>query len=250
MIQMKLTPDPNDPNLNILELKIKAPASPEPTPIPDVKIPNIIFIDDSIEESQLPQITHALTDTINRITWPEQIQVISSTLELPEHLNAKPLQNKEVFLAAESTAPCNLILITNKEAKELKKQIAKATEFLTRTTLIQPTTTIALIDNLNDHIQGLKQKTLVNLKIEIELPNNNTLKPLNYIPNLTKEGNTHCANLIDLASEEEKAYAFLTDEYSTKITFTYEDLLLQRRVQGGACIQVQASGLFKEPGSS
>lgn len=233
MIEMKLSPDPTTPGVNILELKIKAPASPEPAPMPAVRTPTLIYIDDTIEETQLPQITHALTDTINRITWPEQIQVISSTHELPSHLNAKSLVNEDIFQDSESKSHCNLIVITNKTTNDFRKQRAKATEFLTKTTLIQPTTTIELTDTLSDHFNDLKQKTIVNLKVEIDLPEHNLLKPLNYIPTFTKEGNKYFANLIDLASEEEKAYAFITEARSGKITYKYEDLILHRHVQGG-----------------
>lgn len=234
MIEMKLIPDPANPNQNILEVKIKAPAAPEPTPIPVEKIPTLIYIDDSIEEDQLPSITHAITDTINRITWPEQIQVASSKHQLPNHLEVLNLHKEELFTHAALLGTCALIVLTNNETKELRKEIAKASEFLTKTKVIQPTSTIELIDNLNDHIKHLKQKTIVNLKFEIELKSeNHTLQPLSYVPVLTKVGKKYFANLIDLASEEEKAYAFQFQSASTRAQFEFEDLILGRVVSGG-----------------
>jgi hypothetical protein len=234
MIEMKLFPDPANPNQNILELKIKAPASPEPTPIPVEKIPTLIYIDDSIEEDQLPMVTHALTDTINRITWPEQIQLASSKHQLPNHLEVHNLHKEELFTHAASLGTCALILLTNNESQELRKEIAKASDFLTKTQAIQPTTTIELIDNLNDHIKHLKQKTIVNLRFEIEFKSeNHTLQPLTYIPVLTKVGNKYFANLIDLAREEEKAYAFQFQSASIRAQFEFEDLILGRVVSGG-----------------
>lgn len=234
MIEMKLTPDPNNAHMNILELKIKAPASPEPTPIPVEKIPTLIDIDDSIEEDQLPMITHAITDTINRITWPEQIQLASSKHQLPNHLKVQNLLQEELFTHAAELGTCSLIVLTNNETKELRKEIAKAPEFLTKTQVIQPTSTIELIDNLNDHIKFLKQKTLVNLKIEIELDTTeDTLQPLEHLASFYNEGCRYFANLIDLASEEDKAYAFLTNASRCSVTYTLEDLVIGRKAQGG-----------------
>jgi hypothetical protein len=234
MIEMKLVPDPANPNQNILELKIKAPASPEPTPIPVEKIPTLIYIDDSIEEDQLPMITHALTDTINRITWPEQIQLASSRHQLPNHLEVQNLHNEELFTHAASLGTCALIVLTNNETKELRKEIAKASEFLTKIQVIQPTSTIELIDNLNDHIKHLKQKTLVNIYVEIQVPEEN-FEPnaLDYIPNLTKVINGYFVNLIDLASEDEKAYAFRAYADRCSVTYSFDDLVIGRRAAGG-----------------
>lgn len=234
MIEMKLTPDPTNPSVSILELKIKAPAAPEPTPIPEVKIPTLIFIDDTIEADQLPLITHALTDTVNRISWPDQIQIFTSNNQMPNHLEVTELQKSEIFKEVESKGQCNLLVLTNNETKDLKRQIAKASEFLTNAHAIQPTTTIELIDTLNDHVKHLKQKTLVNLKVEIELTSeNDTLQPLNYLPGLTKKGNKYFANLIDLAGEDEKAYAFEIRSTDCKTLYTLEDLVLGRRISGG-----------------
>ena len=234
MIEMKLSPDPTNPGLNILELKIKAPKATEPTPSPEVKIPTLIYIDDSIEEDQLPLITHALTDTVNRITWRDQIQIFTSKSRIPGHLEVTEIQNGEIFTEAESIGACNLFVLTNNETKNLKRHLAKASEFLTNGHAIQPTTTIELIDNLNDHIKHLKLKTIVNIKIEIELPSeDDTIKPFGYLPNITKERNKYFANLIDLASEEEKAYAFNVESSEMRVQYFYDDLTLARRIQGG-----------------
>ena len=239
MIEMKLIPDPANPNQNVLELKIKAPASPEPTPIPVDKIPTLIYIDDSIEDDQLPTVTHALTDTINRITWPEQIQLASSKHQLPNHLEVQNLQKEELFTHVASLGSCALILLTNTETKEFRKEIAKASEFLTKTQVIQPTTTIELIDNLNDHIKYLKEKILVNLEIEVELPDeNDLLESLDYLTTLSKVKNKYFANLIDLASEEVTAYTFSVTSSSINIRFKYLDLLLMRPVEGGFTYKV------------
>jgi hypothetical protein len=234
MIEMKLIPDPANPNQNILELKIKAPASPEPTPIPVEKIPTLIYIDDSIQEDQLPMITHALTDTINRITWPEQIQLASYQHQLPNHLEVQNLHKEELFTHAALLGTCALILLTNTETKELRKEIAKASEFLTKTQVIQPTSTIELIDNLNDHIKHLEQKMLVNINVEIQVPDENVeLNALGYLPNLTKVKDKYFVNLIDLASEDEKAYAFTTIASRCSVTYSFEDLVIVRRTAGG-----------------
>ena len=234
MIEMKLIPDPANPNQNILEVKIKAPASPEPTPIPVEKIPTLIYIDDSIQEDQLPMITHALTDTINRITWPEQIQLASSKHQLPNHLEVQNLHNEELFTHAASLGPCALIVLTNNETKELRKDIAKAPEFLTKMQAIQPTSTIELIDYLNDHIKHLKQKTLVKINVEIHLPGENVeSNSLDYMPNVTRVKNTYFLNVIDLASEDEKAYAFTTFASRCSVTYSFEDLVIGRRAAGG-----------------
>ena len=234
MIEMKLIPDPANPNQNILEVKIKAPASPEPTPIPVEKIPTLIYIDDSIEDDQLPMITHALTDTINRITWPEQIQLASAKHQLPNHLEVQNLQKEELFTHAASLGTCALIVLTNNETKELRKEIAKASEFLTKTQAIKPTSTIELIDNLNDHIKDLRLKTLVNLRIEIALGSTeDTLEPIDYLAAINNDGPVYFANLIDLASEDEKAYAFKTTANSLGTSYTFDDLVLGRQVLGG-----------------
>jgi hypothetical protein len=234
MIEMKLIPDPANPNQNILELKIKAPASPEPTPIPVEKIPTLIYIDDSINEDQLPMVTHAITDTVNRITWPEQIQLASSKHQLPNHLEVQNLQKEELFTHAASLGTSALIVLTNNETKELRKEKAKASEFLTKTQVIKPTSTIEIIDNLNDHIKHLKQKTLANLRIEIELETaESILRPTGYLVNFYNEGSKYFANLIDLASEDEKAYAFTTNATCCSANYTFEDLLIGRKAQGG-----------------
>jgi hypothetical protein len=234
MIEMKLIPSLTNPTENILELKITAPASPEPTPIPVEKVPTLIYIDDTIEEKKLPLITHALTDTVNRTTWPNQIQLLITSHKLPEHLALEPIPKVNIFNRAQELGQCKLIFITNENNKEFKRKIARSSEFLAEIYLIEPSTTIELIDNLNDHIEDLKQKTIVNLKIEIELPNeHDTLEPLNYIPNLTKVGNTFFADLVDLASEEEKAYAFKVDAASLSFSYLYEDLGISRQVKGG-----------------
>lgn len=239
MIEMKLTPDPTNPSINILELKIKAPAAPELTPIPEVKIPTLIYIDDTIEVEQLPLITHALTDTVQRISWPDQIQIFTSKHQISNHLEVTELQNSDIFKEVESKGQCNLLVLTNNETKDLKRQIAKASEFLTNAHAIQPTTPIELIDNLNDHVKHLKQKTLVNLKVEIELTSeNDTLQPLNYLPELTKKGNEYFANLIDLASEDEKAYAFIVGSSECSVSFTFDDLVIARNAQGGQRLSV------------
>ena len=241
MIEMKLIPDPANPNQNILEVKIKAPASPEPTPIPVEKIPTLIYIDDSIEDDQLPMITHALTDTINRITWPEQIQLASSKHQLPNHLAVQNLQKEELFTHAASLGKCTLILLTKIETKELRKEIAKASEFLTKTQVIQPTSTIELIDNLNDHIKHLKQKTLVNIKIEIELETaEDTLQPFNYLATFNNDGPRYFANLFDLASEDQKAYAFQVESTACTMSYSIEDLVLGRRISGGQRLHTSA----------
>ena len=234
MIEMKLIPDPANPNQNILELKIKAPTSPEPTPIPVEKIPTLIYIDDSIEEDQLPMITHAITDTINRITWPEQIQLASSKHLLPNHLEVQILQKEGLFSHAASLGTCALIVLNNNETHELKREMAKASEFLTKAHSIKPTTTIDLIDNLNDHMKNLKQKTLVNLKIEIELETTeDKLQPLEYLVSFYNEDSRYFVNLIDLASEEEKAYAFITNAPRCSVTYKFDDLVIGRKAQGG-----------------
>ena len=234
MLEMKLTPSPSNPSENILEIKITAPKAAETIEIPDHKVPTFIYIDDSIEQDQLPQITHAITDTINRITWPEQIQILTTQDELPDHLPTTKIEPQEMFKILQGIEQAVLLVITNKQGPKLIREAAQASEFLIKTEFIQPTTTIELIDNLNDHIKQLKQKTIVNLKLEIELPNeHDTLEPLTYIPQITKKGNKYFANLIDLASEEEKAYAFRSSNAINKVGFSYDDLSLARRVTGG-----------------
>jgi hypothetical protein len=234
MIEMKLIPSSTNPAENILELRIKAPASPEPTPTPVEKVPTLIYIDDSVDENQLRMITHALTDTINRVTWANQIQILATRQNLPDHLTVEPISKQDIFESAETVGHCKLLLITNETTQVVQQQIARASEFLTTTSTIQPSSTIELIDELNDHIKDLKQKTIVNLRIEIELPiEHDALEPLNYIPDLTKVGNTYFANLIDLASEEEKAYAFKIATYNCSVSYVFEDLTISRAVQGG-----------------
>ena len=234
MIEMNLTADPANPLQNLLEILIKAPAAHEPTPIPDVKIPTLIYIDDTIETDQLPIITHALTDTINRVTWPEQIRIISSKHELPDHLKIEKLAIQDIFQEARDLGECNLIVLTNDKTKELKHPVAQSSEFLTVTHAIQPTAIIELIDNLNDYVKQLKQKTIVNLKLEIELPNEfEALEIIDYLPKITKAGGKYFAYLIDLASEEEKAYAFYTNSSEIKIRYHYDDLSLLRTITGG-----------------
>jgi hypothetical protein len=239
MIEMKLIPDPANPNQNILELKIKAPASPEPTPIPVEKIPTLIYIDDSIEEDQLPTITHAITDTINRITWPEQIKLASSKHQLPIHLEVQNLQKEELFTHAASLGTCALIVLTNNDTKQLRKEIAKASEFLTKTKVIQPTSTIELIDNLNDHIKHLKQKTLVNIYVEIELSDEkDSLDPLDYLPDLRRVEKRYFANLIDLASEGESTSQFRLQSPKVGVNYSCDDLAIGRVVRGGQSLGI------------
>jgi hypothetical protein len=242
MIEMKLIRSSTNPAENILELRIKAPASAEPTPTPVEKIPTLIYIDDSVDENQLPMITHALTDTINRVTWANQIRIVATRHKLPDHLVVELISKQDIFERAQTFGHCKLLLITNETTQEVQQKIARASEFLTTTSTIQPTTTIELIDDLNDHIKDLKQKTLVNLKIEIELPSErDDLESLNYIPNLTKVGRTYFANLIDLASEEEKAYAFKTGSPGCKAEFELDDLVLARAVSGGQRISIETT---------
>ena len=234
MLQMKITPSPTSASENILEIKITAPKAAETIEIPDHKVPTFIYIDDSIEQDQLPQITHAITDNINRITWPEQIQILTTQNELPDHIPTAKIEPQEIFQKIQELEQAVLLVITNTQDPNFKREAAKASEFLVKTEFIQPTTTIELIDNLNDHIKPLKQKTIVNLKLEIELPNvHDTLEPLTYIPQITKKGNKYFANLIDLASEEEKAYAFVTYCVPISVKYSYDDLILTRRVSGG-----------------
>jgi hypothetical protein len=234
MIEMKLAPSVTNSNENILELKITAPASPEPTPIPVEKVPTLIYIDDSVEEELLPSITHALTDTVNRITWSNQLQLLTSNHKLPNHLTQESIAKEDVFNKAQDVGHCKLVVISHENSKEFNQKIARSSEFLTDTQVIQPTTTIELIDNLNDHIKDLKQKTIVNLKIEIELPTDrDSLETINYIPNLTKVGNTYVANLIDLACEEEKAYVFQITSESCTLRYLFEDLSIGRLIEGG-----------------
>lgn len=234
MIEMKLAPSLTNPTENILELKITAPASPEPTPTPVEKFPTLIYIDDNVEEELLPQITHALTDTLNRITWADQLQLLTSSHKLPKHLTHESIAKENVFNKAQELGQCKLVVISYENSKEFNQKIARSSEFLTETFVIQPTTTIELVDNLNDYIKDLRQKTIVNLKIEIELPTDlDTLEPMNYIPNITKVGNIYFANLIDLASEEEKAYDFKTGSPGVTLKYAYEDLLLAREISGG-----------------
>jgi hypothetical protein len=240
MIEMKFAPSLTNPTENILELKITAPASPEPTPIPVEKVPTLIYIDDSIEEELLPSITHALTDTLNRMTWADQLQLLISNHKIQAHLTHATIAKEDVFNKAQKLGQCNLLVISHENSKEFNQKIARSSEYLTQTYVIQPTTTIELIDRLNDHIKYLKQKTIVNLKIEIELPTDlDTVEPMNYIPNLTKVGNTYFANLIDLASEEEKAYAFRIDSPRVTLKYVYEDLLLAREISGGQRFELQ-----------
>lgn len=234
VLEVNLTPDTNNAGFNILELKIKAPSAPETTPTPDEKITTLIYMDETIEEENLPIITHAITDTLDRVIWQEQIQLVTSKHSLPKHLEKVESQDEDIFEVARAKAPCNLIVITNEKSKDLTRAIAKASEFFKNAYAIQPTNTIELIDSLNDHIKHLKPKTLVNVKVKIELNDeNDVLKPLNYIPELTKSGNTYFSTLIDLASEDEKAYAFHVSSASVTVKFDYEDLLLMRVVQGG-----------------
>ena len=234
MIAMTLSPADDPSDRHILEIKITAPASQEPTPIPVEKVPTLIYIDDSVEGDLLPSITHALTDTVNRITWSDQIQLLSSNHKLPNHLTHEPIAKEAVFNKAQELGHCKLVVISNENSKEFNQKIAISSEFLTETHVIKPTTTIELVDNLNDYIKDLKQKTIVNLKIEIELPTDrDTLEPINYIPNLTKGGNTYFANLIDLASEEERAYAFIVEGASQYISYSYDDIVISRLIRGG-----------------
>jgi hypothetical protein len=168
------------------------------------------------------------------VTWVNQIQILATSHKLPDHLIVEPISKQDIFERAQTFGQCKLLLITNETTQEVHQQIARASEFLTTTSIIQPSTTIELIDELNDYIKDLKQKTIVNLKIEIELPSeHDDLEPLNYIPNLTKVGNTYFANLVDLASEDEKAYAFNVRTGGVIVKFEFEDLILGRVVSGG-----------------
>ncbi len=227
-------PSSNEPGKSILELRIQAPQSSEPQFAPENKTETIIYVDDSIVPEQLPIITHALTDTVNRATWTSQFEIMTAAHVLPNHLDVRKASNFNILGTAESKGPCNLIIFTNEETQYPKHEIFRASEFLTKTQIVQPTDVIETIDVLNDHIKNLKQKTIVNLKVEIELPNEtDTLEPLDYIPQLTKVGNTYFANLIDLASEEEKAYAFKISPSTARVNFAYEDLMLSRKITGG-----------------
>jgi hypothetical protein len=233
MIEMTLRSGFSPYKHNRLELRIQAPAAAEQVELPTNRIPTLIFVHESIVPEQLPIITHALTDTVNRVSWSEQIQLATPFHQLPNHLETTT-STSEPFRAAKDIGECNFILFTNDSSKELKREISKSSEFLINAQLIQPTSVIETIDTLNDHIKHLKQKTIVNLTVEIELPDeNDTLEALDYIPQLTKTGNTYFANLIDLASEEEKAYAFRVGPSDARVTFQYEDLALARTISGG-----------------
>jgi hypothetical protein len=171
---------------------------------------------------------------VNRITWSNQLQLLTSNHKLPNHLTQESIAKEDVFNKAQDVGHCKLVVISHENSKEFNQKIARSSEFLTDTQVIQPTTTIELIDNLNDHIKDLKQKTIVNLKIEIELPTDrDSLETINYIPNLTKVGNTYVANLIDLACEEEKAYVFQITSESCTLRYLFEDLSIGRLIEGG-----------------
>jgi hypothetical protein len=222
---------------SVLELRVNAPASAQPVLVPAEKVPTLIYVDDSIQAEQIPNLVHAITDTVNRITWDNQIQLVTSAHKLPNHLALTEVTKYSIFEFAESIGTCSLILFTNEESKELNRKISRASEFLTNTQIIQPTSVIETIDSLNDHIKNLKQKTIVNLKVEIELPNeDDTLEALGYIPQLTKVRNSYFANLIDLASEEVKAYAFKTLASGCQVRYFYDDLVLARKVEGGVLV--------------
>jgi hypothetical protein len=239
MIEIKFTNSASNQSEGILALRVIAPALGQQVDVASNKVPTLIYLDDSIRAEQIPNLVHAITDTTNRTTWENQIQLATSTHQLPRHLPTKSVANNEVFEFAKELGTCNLILFTNEESKELNREISRASEFLTNTQIIQPTSVIETIDSLNDHIKNLKQKTIVNLKVEIELPNeDDNLEALDYIPQLTKSGNTHFANLIDLASEEEKAYAFKISSFVARVNFSYEDLVLSRKIIGGQSLTV------------
>ena len=234
MIEMKLKADSTDPHKNILEVTVSAPPATTVISIPHDLVPTLFVIDDSITSDQLPIITHALTDTINRITWPNQIRILSSKHKFAQHLEIELIQSATDLKTLEFREPFNLILLTNFEGRNANQLISNSSRLVAKSNYIRPTTTIDLIDNINDHVNNLKEKTIVNLNLEISLPSEQeTLEPLNYIPDLTKEGNTYFANLIDLASEEKKAYAFKTEASAVSANYRYDDLILIRTVTGG-----------------
>ena len=249
MIAMKVIPDPTNPNLNILELKIKAPASPKPIPIPVEQIPTLIYIDDNIEEGQLPTITHALTDTVNRMTWPNQVKIAISRHKLPRHLEKNLIEPDELITLASSIRKSTLIWLTNKETKELRKEKADSFKLLSNFHAIQPTTAIELIDELSDHIGPLKLKTLVNFKVQFEVPQGEiSIAPIDYVPMFSKAKARFSASFIDLASEQVVSFKFQIGllgksrtHQNLKVTYQYEDLQLVRRVFGGCEIQVVSS---------
>jgi hypothetical protein len=79
----------------------------------------------------------------------------------------------------------------------------------------------------------------VNLKIELELDTpEDILRPTDYLANFYKNGSKYFANLIDLASEEEKSYAFTTSSASCSATYTFDDLVIYRAAQGGQRISL------------
>jgi hypothetical protein len=233
---MSLKPSQLEPGEHVLELMISAPASAEPTPTPVDQVPTYIYVDESLSQNELEAAVHALTETINRSTWQSQIQLLSQKIDFLTPLASLQIKSMDEALAtALENAPSNLIILThNSPSKEFSKAALKASDFFTRVNLVTPGHYIQVTDALCDLIANLKPKTLVNLKIEIQLPSKtDSLEPLEYIPEFTKSGSTHFANLIDLASEEVKVYAFKTSASDLNVRFEYEDLLLARRVEGG-----------------
>jgi hypothetical protein len=239
---MSLTPSSLASGEYVLELRIEAPAAAEHMQTPSQKSPTLIHLNSDLTSDQLNTSVHVLTETFDRTTWTNQLQLFTNNPNLPEHLPARlNVGVEEVLQLSLEMAPSSLILISNNKLnEEIQQSVSRASEFFTRVGVIKPTDYIELTDALNDVVRDLKQKTLVKLKIQIELQNEtDSLEALTYIPEITKSGNSYFINLIDLASDQEKAYTFKTNSHQARVSFSYEDLILSRRILGGQQVDSQ-----------
>lgn len=113
------------------------------------------------------------------------------------------------------------------------------------------------VDGLSDELDGLLKKTIANLTIEIEALGKFNgkefkVRKVNYLRDFKTAPGKATANLGDLASEEEKNFVFeitlpgvSVDQTTTfeaiNIKYSYEDLILARKVEGGQRFELEVA---------
>ena len=213
----------------LLVIRVVAPKDPNQE-TPD-EVPKFnIYIDESWNTRDF--ITPALTDIINRTFTEDQITLMSPCENTPNHLTVEKIKKIEAAHAA--TTPSESLVLVTAEPDERDHYL---TVLNTKTGKeFKVNSSVELTDALCDFVKPLKTKTFAKTTVELTCKNHIKLnQPQGAISTYVSHDNGISLSIPD-GREDQEVRVLVSSETPDdvmKITYSYDDLIIGKRICGG-----------------
>jgi hypothetical protein len=216
----------------LLVIRVVAPKDPHQE-TPD-EVPKFnIFIDESWNTRDY--ITPALTDITNRTFTGDQITLMSPCENTPAHLTVEKTKKIEAAHAATSTSETLVLLTAEPDERDdyltvLNTKTGKEFKVIG---------SVDLIDAICDFVKPLKTKTFANVTVELTCKNRIKLhQAQGTISTYLSLDNRISLSIPDGVGDQNLRFQISSETRAEvlKITYSYDDLIIGKRISGGVIL--------------